>query len=127
RRLRPYWRNACGGPDHLASGQRHEHPERSALLPAYRDRARAAARGRHRPVPQAAGFQASHQTCDRNQRRIKVMTARKASARKFSVSEVTTIGTSFEEDVRLYAEAGCQGIGVWGFKMEQVGWQRASE
>ena len=45
--------------------------------------------------------------------------------RKFSISEVTTINNTFEEDVSLYAAAGCQGIGVWGFKMEQIGWRRA--
>lgn len=47
--------------------------------------------------------------------------------RKLSISEVTTIANSFEEDVKLYAAAGCQGIGVWGFKMETVGWQRACD
>lgn len=46
---------------------------------------------------------------------------------RYSISEVTTFGCSFEEDVELYAEAGCSGIGVWGFKMELVGWRRASE
>ncbi|MEO1016703.1 MAG: sugar phosphate isomerase/epimerase family protein [Pseudomonadota bacterium] len=32
---------------------------------------------------------------------------------------------SFEEDVKLYSSVGCQGIGVWGFKMEQLGPERA--
>lgn len=47
--------------------------------------------------------------------------------RRYSVSEVTTMTCSFEEDVKLYAAAGCEGIGVWGFKMEQVGWQKARD
>jgi len=34
---------------------------------------------------------------------------------------------TFEEDVQLYAAAGCHGIGVWGFKMEEVGWQKAND
>lgn len=34
---------------------------------------------------------------------------------------------SFEEDVKLYASGGCDGIGVWGFKMEEVGWQKARD
>ena len=46
---------------------------------------------------------------------------------RYSVSEVTTIDCSFEEDVELYAGAGCSGIGVWGFKMEQIGWERAKD
>ncbi|MBL8581439.1 MAG: sugar phosphate isomerase/epimerase [Rhizobiaceae bacterium] len=49
------------------------------------------------------------------------------SHRKFAVSEVTTMPCSFEEDVKLYSAAGCGGIGVWGFKMEEVGWQKARE
>ncbi len=47
--------------------------------------------------------------------------------RKVAISEVTTITCSFEEDVRLYANAGCSGIGVWGFKMEQIGPERARD
>lgn len=50
-----------------------------------------------------------------------------SGVRKISVSEITTIGSTFEEDVETYARAGCQGIGVWGYKMEQVGWQRARD
>ena len=47
--------------------------------------------------------------------------------RKFSISEVTTMHCSFEEDVRLYAQVGAHGIGVWGFKMETVGNQRGQQ
>jgi sugar phosphate isomerase/epimerase len=46
---------------------------------------------------------------------------------RYSVSEVTTMHSSFEEDVALYAAAGCAGIGVWGFKMETVGPDRAKD
>ncbi len=45
--------------------------------------------------------------------------------RKFSISEVTTIRLSFEEDVKLYSDIGCHGIGVWGFKMDALGPDRA--
>jgi len=44
---------------------------------------------------------------------------------KYAISEVTTMSCSFEEDAKLYADAGCQGIGVWGFKMEAIGPERA--
>jgi sugar phosphate isomerase/epimerase len=46
---------------------------------------------------------------------------------KYSISEVTTYHLSFDEDVKLYNTVGCQGIGVWGFKMERLGNQRAKE
>lgn len=55
------------------------------------------------------------------------MTQETATHRKFAISEVTTMSCTFEEDVELYAAAGCQGIGVWGFKMEEVGWQKAND
>lgn len=55
------------------------------------------------------------------------MTGTPVRHRKFAVSEVTTMPCSFEEDVRLYAEAGCGGIGVWGFKMEVLGWRKARD
>lgn len=48
-----------------------------------------------------------------------------ARARPYAISEVTTMDCSFEEDVELYASVGCKGIGVWGFKMEQIGPDRA--
>lgn len=47
--------------------------------------------------------------------------------RRFAISEVTTITQGFEEDVALYADLGCDGIGVWGFKMEAVGPDRARD
>ncbi len=46
---------------------------------------------------------------------------------KYSISEVTTIQNSFEEDAELYASVGATGMGVWGFKMEELGPSRASE
>jgi sugar phosphate isomerase/epimerase len=46
---------------------------------------------------------------------------------KYAVSEVTTIYNTFEEDVELYARHGVPGIGVWGFKVESVGMDRAIE
>ena len=45
----------------------------------------------------------------------------------YSISEVTTMTCSFEEDVQLYSAIGCRGIGIWGFKMEQIGPDRARE
>jgi sugar phosphate isomerase/epimerase len=36
---------------------------------------------------------------------------------KLSLSEISTIGASFEEDVAAYAEAGFDGIGIWEFKL----------
>ena len=44
---------------------------------------------------------------------------------KYAISEVTTIDNTFEEDVKLYSKYGAQGIGVWGFKMEEIGPERA--
>jgi sugar phosphate isomerase/epimerase len=46
---------------------------------------------------------------------------------KYAISEVTTINNTFEEDVQLYARYGAQGIGVWGFKMEEIGPERAGK
>lgn len=46
---------------------------------------------------------------------------------KFSISEVTTINNTFEEDVAQYRAAGATGIGVWGFKLAPVGAARAGE
>jgi sugar phosphate isomerase/epimerase len=34
-----------------------------------------------------------------------------------SISEITTAGASFEEDVRAYSAAGADGIGIWEFKL----------
>src|SRR5512135_2001343 len=38
---------------------------------------------------------------------------------KFSISEVTTHDWSFMEDVKHYAAAGVQGIGVWRDKLDR--------
>jgi sugar phosphate isomerase/epimerase len=36
----------------------------------------------------------------------------------FSISQITTLTASFEEDVRAYADAGADAIGVWEIKLE---------
>ena len=36
---------------------------------------------------------------------------------RFSISQVSTLAASFEDDVRAYVEAGVDGIGVWEFKL----------
>jgi sugar phosphate isomerase/epimerase len=36
---------------------------------------------------------------------------------KLSLSEISTVGASFEEDVEAYASAGFDGIGIWEFKL----------
>jgi sugar phosphate isomerase/epimerase len=38
---------------------------------------------------------------------------------RFSISQVTTLTHSFDEDVRSYAEAGVDGIGIWEFKLPE--------
>jgi sugar phosphate isomerase/epimerase len=38
---------------------------------------------------------------------------------KLSLSEISTVGASFEEDVRAYAEAGFDAIGIWEFKLPE--------
>jgi sugar phosphate isomerase/epimerase len=38
-----------------------------------------------------------------------------------SINEVTTYRWTLEEDVRRYAEAGCEGIGVWRQKLSDYG------
>ena len=35
----------------------------------------------------------------------------------FSISQVTTLSASFEEDVTAYAAAGADGIGIWELKL----------
>jgi sugar phosphate isomerase/epimerase len=42
---------------------------------------------------------------------------------KLSISEVTTHGWSFGEDVQHYSAAGIQGIGVWRDKLDKYGQQ----
>ncbi|MFN0153661.1 MAG: sugar phosphate isomerase/epimerase family protein [Gaiella sp.] len=36
---------------------------------------------------------------------------------RFSVSEITTVHQTFAQDVETYAAAGCDGMGVWEFKL----------
>ncbi len=36
---------------------------------------------------------------------------------RFSVSEITTFPRTFAEDVETYAACGCEGMGVWEFKL----------
>jgi sugar phosphate isomerase/epimerase len=37
---------------------------------------------------------------------------------RFSISQVSTLAASFADDVRAYAEAGVDGIGVWEIKLD---------
>lgn len=37
---------------------------------------------------------------------------------KFALSEISTVNASFEEDVRAYAAAGFDGIGIWEMKLQ---------
>src|SRR5436190_1911224 len=37
---------------------------------------------------------------------------------RFSISQVSTLAASFADDVRVYAEAGVDGIGVWEIKLD---------
>ena len=36
---------------------------------------------------------------------------------RFSISQITTLPASFEDDLRAYREAGAEGIGIWEFKL----------
>ncbi len=38
---------------------------------------------------------------------------------RLSLSEISTVGASFEEDVAAYAAAGFDGIGIWEFKLAE--------
>jgi sugar phosphate isomerase/epimerase len=38
---------------------------------------------------------------------------------RFSISQITTLPASFEEDLRAYREAGAEGIGIWEIKLEE--------
>jgi len=38
---------------------------------------------------------------------------------KVSLSEISTVGASFEEDVEAYGDAGFDGIGIWEFKLPE--------
>ncbi len=46
---------------------------------------------------------------------------------RLSVSQVTTLGASFADDVRAYADAGLDGIGVWELKLPEGGDAEALE
>jgi sugar phosphate isomerase/epimerase len=50
-----------------------------------------------------------------------------AGAPRVSVSQVTTLPASFADDVRAYAEAGSDGIGVWELKLPEGGDAEALE
>lgn len=41
---------------------------------------------------------------------------------KLSLSEISTIGASFKDDVEAYAAAGFDGIGIWEFKLPEDDW-----
>jgi sugar phosphate isomerase/epimerase len=45
----------------------------------------------------------------------------------FSISQISTLPASFSEDVRAYADAGVDGIGVWEIKLPSGGEARALE
>lgn len=38
---------------------------------------------------------------------------------RFSISQITTLPASFEDDLRAYREAGAEGIGIWEIKLEE--------
>jgi len=38
---------------------------------------------------------------------------------KFSVSEITTLHQTFEQDLACYREAGADGVGIWEFKLPE--------
>jgi sugar phosphate isomerase/epimerase len=40
---------------------------------------------------------------------------------RISVSQITTLGSTFADDVRWYAEAGLDGLGVWELKLGEDG------
>ena len=37
----------------------------------------------------------------------------------FSISQITTLPASFEDDLRAYREAGAEGIGIWEIKLRE--------
>jgi sugar phosphate isomerase/epimerase len=39
--------------------------------------------------------------------------------RRFSISQITTLPASFEHDLRVYRQAGAEGIGIWEIKLEE--------
>ena len=40
---------------------------------------------------------------------------------RFSISQISTLPATFEEDVRVYAEAGADGLGIWEIKLPEGG------
>jgi sugar phosphate isomerase/epimerase len=38
---------------------------------------------------------------------------------RFSISQITTLPASFEDDLRVYREAGAEGLGIWEIKLEE--------
>ena len=48
-------------------------------------------------------------------------------APRVSVSQITTLGSSFADDLQTYAEAGLDGIGVWELKLAEGGEAEALE
>jgi sugar phosphate isomerase/epimerase len=45
----------------------------------------------------------------------------------FSISQITTLGATFEADLRAYAAAGVDGIGIWEIKLPEDGDEQANE
>ena len=45
----------------------------------------------------------------------------------FSISQITTLAATFEADLRAYAAAGVDGIGLWEIKLPEGGDERAHE
>ena len=45
----------------------------------------------------------------------------------FSISQITTLGATFEADLRSYAGAGVDGIGIWEIKLPEGGDDQALE
>jgi sugar phosphate isomerase/epimerase len=38
---------------------------------------------------------------------------------RFSISQITTLPASFEDDLRVYHAAGAEGVGIWEIKLEE--------
>jgi sugar phosphate isomerase/epimerase len=45
----------------------------------------------------------------------------------FSISQITTLGATFEADLRAYAATGVDGIGIWEIKLPEGGDEQAHE
>ena len=45
----------------------------------------------------------------------------------FSISQITTLGAAFEADLRAYAAAGVDGVGIWEIKLPEGGDDQAHE